>query len=741
MEKINNSTDKSATALELFGKKGATTGVILAETGQDVEKLEAKLNDAGGAAQEMADTQLNTLGGAIDLLRSAWEGFILKMDEAGGVGDKLRYVIIKLSENLDSILSTLVLVGKGLLIYKTRLLAIKIANSGFVKGLGEAAKNIKLLSKNADGASDNLKSMKGALKSIGWAAVIAGAVALAMAFWDVVSGAKALRVEASKMKQTMDNATASSNEFLDKLNEKQDRRIKKLEDERKLGNITNAQLLEGKKKIIEQTKKEISLAVDSVKARRNKKTEELQAIQEEIKALKKKGEFQMNFEAGALAESTGLLGIVTTEAEEKALRLSRAEQQLTADIDAQTEKIKIYSKAITGTSVAINDSTIDIEINTKETKENSKAKKEQRNEIELLLALLRKSEDFSVELQEVGRREFGEIDDGSALLRRNVLEAEYNILIADVNITEEERINLLTRQILAKAELEKLNKSEAEKQVIDQRALKQINDLTIKTNEEKTTSTKEYIDITTDYFIKRADERIAKIQEEIDAATKQADTFRALAENGNITAKESLAEQNRLIAEANLQKEQEEKRKQRILLVSSVLQAYNSNLESGDPSGEAFTKAITSTEVIKQFISALPTFLEGIEDTGAQGQGIDGKGGFHAVLHPNERVLTKEQNAKLGGVSNDYVAQVMEQHRLGNYMDGSVLVAKLDNAELVNGLSALQDEMTEVKKAILNQPRESNNVAEILSNYAMFENKVSSGGKVTTSRFKVNRKA
>ena len=131
--------------------------------------------------------------------------------------------------------------------------------------------------------------------------------------------------------------------------------------------------------------------------------------------------------------------------------------------------------------------------------------------------------------------------------------------------------------------------------------------------------------------------------------------------------------------------------------------------------------------------------MDGIEDTGAQGHGVDGKGGFHAILHPNERVLTKEQNAKIGGVSNEYVAQVMEQHRLGNYMDGSLLVAKVDNAELVNGLSALQDEMTEVKKAILNQPHESNNVAEILHNYAMFENVKRQGGKTTTSRFKVKR--
>jgi hypothetical protein len=155
-------------------------------------------------------------------------------------------------------------------------------------------------------------------------------------------------------------------------------------------------------------------------------------------------------------------------------------------------------------------------------------------------------------------------------------------------------------------------------------------------------------------------------------------------------------------------------------MVSAVLKSFNSYLDGGDKPAEALAKAFTTKELISQFITAMPTFLEGTEDTGAQGHGVDGKGGFNAILHPNERVMTKEQN-------------------VGNYMDGSVLIAKIDNAELVSGLSSLQSEMSEVKKAILNQPRESNNTAEMLSNYMMFENKQTQGGKTTTSRFKVRK--
>jgi len=105
MEKINTSTDKNKTALELFGKRGAVVGTILAETGEDAAILEEKLNNAGGAAKKMADTQLNTLQGALTLLNSAWEGFILSIEDGQGViGGTLRG-IIDITTNLLSMMA------------------------------------------------------------------------------------------------------------------------------------------------------------------------------------------------------------------------------------------------------------------------------------------------------------------------------------------------------------------------------------------------------------------------------------------------------------------------------------------------------------------------------------------------------------------------------------------------------------------------------------------------------------
>ena len=91
LQKIATSSDKTKTSFELFGKRGAVIGTILADTALETEgttsafqRLEKKLNESGGTAERMARTQLNTLEGKGKLLSSAWDGFILSLDSGDG---------------------------------------------------------------------------------------------------------------------------------------------------------------------------------------------------------------------------------------------------------------------------------------------------------------------------------------------------------------------------------------------------------------------------------------------------------------------------------------------------------------------------------------------------------------------------------------------------------------------------------------------------------------------------------
>lgn len=85
MNKINTSADKNATALELFGKRGATVATIIADNTVNIDEFTKALNEADGAASDMAKTVGDTLQGELKRLDSAWEGLVLSFEEGNGV--------------------------------------------------------------------------------------------------------------------------------------------------------------------------------------------------------------------------------------------------------------------------------------------------------------------------------------------------------------------------------------------------------------------------------------------------------------------------------------------------------------------------------------------------------------------------------------------------------------------------------------------------------------------------------
>ena len=88
LEQVANSEDKLSTATKLVGKNAATAFLILADGRAITDDYADGLRNAGGAADEMAKTQLDTLGGQLKILNSAWEGFVLSIEDGDGVISK-----------------------------------------------------------------------------------------------------------------------------------------------------------------------------------------------------------------------------------------------------------------------------------------------------------------------------------------------------------------------------------------------------------------------------------------------------------------------------------------------------------------------------------------------------------------------------------------------------------------------------------------------------------------------------
>ena len=212
-----------------------------------------------------------------------------------------------------------------------------------------------------------------------------------------------------------------------------------------------------------------------------------------------------------------------------------------------------------------------------------------------------------------------------------------------------------------------------------------------------------------DYFIAQSERKITSIDRQIDALNKQNDYMKDLAASGNINAQQSLAQNNKLIQDANKEKQKELKKQEKIKLAMTVFDSYNANLQSKELGGQnALVKTIKDVSLLQAFINSLPAFMEGTEDTGLNGKGVDGKGGFLSVLHPNERIVPKQLNEKMKGMTNLELSNLADDYLRGNVIKQDTVINTNWSTELI------VSKLDSLEKAIVNKEEYKAEVGEII---------------------------
>ena len=84
LDKLKSSGGDLNTAIDMVGVVAAKTFLTLASGQGDIAGLEDAFNNASGAAKTLADERLNNLTGDITILSSAWEGFVLGLEDGTG---------------------------------------------------------------------------------------------------------------------------------------------------------------------------------------------------------------------------------------------------------------------------------------------------------------------------------------------------------------------------------------------------------------------------------------------------------------------------------------------------------------------------------------------------------------------------------------------------------------------------------------------------------------------------------
>ena len=104
LEDISNSSDKLTASVDATGKIAAVSANILAANLSGTAKLTDELK-AGfdGAAKSAADKRLQTFGGSITLLQSAYEGLILDINKSTGAMGGFKNIIDFVTKNIKGI--------------------------------------------------------------------------------------------------------------------------------------------------------------------------------------------------------------------------------------------------------------------------------------------------------------------------------------------------------------------------------------------------------------------------------------------------------------------------------------------------------------------------------------------------------------------------------------------------------------------------------------------------------------
>ena len=327
--------------------------------------------------------------------------------------------------------------------------------------------------------------------------------------------------------------------------------------------------------------------------------------------------------------------------------------------------------------------------------------------------------DFQTKLGELQIENYQRDED--ARLRKKLLDEK---LVDDTKKLEDDRVK-------AKEDANK-KVLEGDKQFQkDQADVKAKNDQKELEEDKKLADAKQKIvEVAFDFYKQNSDKKIALLDAEITASQKQYDYYLELAKNGNINAKESLAEQQKIINEAQLKKEQEQKRQQMMELAKTAYTTYQGKVSSGSKTPLADT--IKDITMLQAFIKTIPAFEEGIEDTGVSGRGVDGRGGFHAILHPNERVVPKSLNQQIGDLTNTELANLATNYRAGRIGDVNQSGTALDLAILVN-------EIKDLKSVIKNKPETNIELGEITHSIMEVVQSVKKGNEVSYNRFKIRK--
>lgn len=727
----------------------------------ELQKISNEAYEKGTSLTDEFNKKNQTLGANIEKVTKEFLKYAIGMDRSGNISGKFSSTLKFLASNMQSILT----VAKEALIvftvYKSRVIAINVAQKLFGNSAGKMNISMKQLVTNFKDSSAAGKGFANSLKGGIWAAAIAGVIELSLELYKAAKGFYLMKQHAQEFKNIFENP---SNKELDRFLKSIDDQVKVIRDLRKAKKIS----AEDEKKQIEeaislhqkQTNERIkslrldkSIALTALKAEEesykkspNVKTKQtiidlngaIRLYSEQIEKLKYKvGEtdgVQEGFN-GTLDDGEGKVKKLNTQLKEQNEYLSKQKDLLHElgqayvefDIEDISDRIELLKEKTF--DLARETGNIDNEALKEAITERMQAQESSIDSI-LIYEIEAIRERYRIEKEEARRA----IEDNRTELlsqkdltdsERLKIEKDYQEKLRKLNEDNKQRDEDRDTEIsikeskasrdkiklkkdtskeledIEKQTIEKIEEFNTEEEAKQLKRSQELDELEAKKLKERYENQKKWIELTTKLWEDNIDKKIALLDKESEAHKNQYDYFQGLAESGNINAQQSLAEEARLQREAEKEKAKLEQRKLYIQAFSAFMTNYTNRLENGENSTEALAGAVADKAVLEAILATLPAFYEGTESTGKTSNPLDSNGGRVALLHDNERVLTAKQNKPLldMGISNPDIVKYVQMGVIAESIESG------DRAGNSFDIKPLLEKFDKLEKTIQNLPQ------------------------------------
>jgi TP901 family phage tail tape measure protein len=706
-----------ASALELTDKRSVAAFSTFIEGSGSLVSLRDSITDVNDELTDMAEKRLDSVQGAIKLLASAWEGFVLNLNEAIGASDAFQTTIRFVADNLGTIIGVLGRLIGYWAAYRIQILAVNSAKSGFLRSVYDTIRSLPRMIRGLKGASFSFKGLGRAMKGVPFIAIIAAVTELTMWLWNSEEATNAV-TDAER------EATAAYKEGT-KARAERASIGKDLDAQFKIRNqLSQAEL----KLLADKLERETQIAqANALKIKTSKKLikdnkAEDKALKAKIKTLRDERIAKIN---SASPEYLNALQDEITKLESQIVERQEL-QKLRKDgirlTDGETGLLEKRSKQLTEVNSLIVEETTKTNKNTESKKKNTKSLKD-----------LNKEKKKQIDLQEELRRAGEDIEDADLSNAVDATDVQAEVLqeyqkeltktLTEIN--DFERLRLITTEEAAQMRLESELEAEIkrrdflksigveiyenEKTISDLRL--QLANLELDNQKEIDDKLKQLADQTQEQITQglkdNIDRRIELRQDEIDASQQQQELLQGLAKNGNIEAQQSIKEE--IEAQKELLKEQQllERQKQTLELVSSGLSTFSAQVDNGASPAEALATTIATSQALVQFLSNLSFFEKGT-DNAPQGLAVVDEKGAEIITDKfdNIKEIGNDSGARFVNLQRgDKVKTAEETQNLLSQMGAvSDFTKSKDVAGTSYDLMAIK-KLENIEKAIKNQPQ------------------------------------